>query len=163
MKKYIRASILTPLAIGIAILIYLVEALAGNPPISSQGDLTETFYPILLSLIAMPFIAKLIRDGIREANTEDDAQPTAFALPLKSIKSIKSIGVALAIGLFVLGFASAGFAIAAPIFVFVLQCRFDGQMRGVFKKAMGAIGIAAVVYLLYVYGFDIRLPIVGGA
>lgn len=157
MKKYIRASILTPLAIGIAILIYLVEALAGNPPISSQGDLTETFYPILLSLIAIPFVAKLLRDGIREANTEDDAQPTAFALPLKSI------GVALALGLFVLGFGVIGFAVAAPVFVFVLQCLFDGQMRGVFKKVVGAIGIAAVVYLLYVYGFDIRLPIVGGA
>lgn len=156
MKKYIRASILMPLAIGIAILIYFVEALSGNPPISSQGDLTETFYPILLSLIAIPFVAKLIWDGIREANV-DDSEPKRFALPLKSI------GVALAIGLFVLGFASVGFAITAPIFVFLLQFLFDGCVQEVFKKAVGAIGIAAVVYLLYVYGFDIRLPIVGGA
>ena len=154
MKKYIRPSILTPVAIGVVIIIYLIEALTGNPPVSSQGDLTETFYPILLSVVGIPFVIKLIRDGIREAN---DTDMTKLAIPRKSI------GVALAIGIFVLGFGAVGFAVAAPVFVFMLQFLFDDRVQGVFRKALGSVLIAVVVYLLYVYGFDIRLPIIGGA
>ena len=155
-NKYIRPSILTPLAIGIAVAIYLIEALAGNPPVSSQGDPTETFYPILIAVLAIPFVVKLMRDGIREAGS-DDADTTELTVPLKSI------GTAGAIGLFVLGFGVVGFALAAPVFVFLLQLLFDDRVQGICKKAVVSVVISAVVYLLYVYVFDIRLPIVGGA
>ena len=155
-NKYIRPSILTPLAIGVAVIIYLIEALTGNPPVSSRGDPTETFYPILIAVLAIPFVVKLIRDGIREARS-DDADTTELTIPLKSI------GTAGAIGLFVLGFGVVGFAIAAPVFVFLLQLLFDGRIRRIFRKAVVSVVISAVVYLLYVYVFDIRLPIVGGA
>ena len=155
-NKYVRPSILTPLAIGIAVIIYLIEALTGNPPVSSRGDPTETFYPILIAVLAIPFVVKLMRDGIREARS-DDADTLELTIPLKSI------GTAGAIGLFVLGFGAVGFAIAAPVFVFLLQLLFDGRMQGIFRKAVVSVVISAVVYLLYVYVFDIRLPIVGGA
>jgi hypothetical protein len=154
LKVYLRRSVITPVITLIALFVYGFSALKIAPPIAGDGILSESFFPLLVFLLAAPFSIKMIFDAIKTVQKEqpDDKKSET---PLFSLKP----GLIGLITLFLaLGLAPLGYVIVAPVYVFLFMLIYDDKPQGILKKIIFTIFITIFVYVLYEIIFDIQFP-----
>lgn len=148
-NPYLRASIVTPAVFLVATVVYGCFALR-LAPLAIDGQLSESFFPLLVSMISLPTCIVLIVSGVKEARKEVGEREVQ--LPLKAVL------VALDIGVFLFLFAHFGFTLASPVFVFLFMLIYDDKPQGFLRKLVYTLCIVAFVYVLYEICFDVRFP-----
>ena len=150
MGKFLRKEVVTPAVTLLFLLIYSIEALKLSEPIV-KGVPQESFFPIIIIVIGALAAGSLLYTGIKTALADGGRTATEH-------KSIKPLLVVAAFAFLVFFFDILGYVIVAPIFVFALMMIFDDKPQHYLKKIIFSILIAAFVYLLYTYVFDINFP-----
>jgi hypothetical protein len=149
-KAYIRKEIITPLVVLFFLTIYVVSALKLSPPVVG-GLLQESFFPLLIFVIAAPVALMLLFEAVKKIRSETSQSAKAKI-------NIKPLLIAGITALFILGFEPLGFVITAPVYVFLFMLIYDDKPQGIVKKIIFALLISAFVYLLYAFVFGIRFP-----
>lgn len=130
---------------------YLVSALSLGAPVS-DGGLTPSFFPILVGAAAILFAAVLIVQHLRSAAPAAEAEAPG---------SYTHIWVALAILVYIIGFKPLGYFLSSGLFVFALIVIFS-SFEKLLLKAVFAVVITGVAYLMFQELFGVRLPTLWG-
>jgi hypothetical protein len=149
-KAYIRREVITPLVILAVLAVYIVSALRLSPPLV-KGLPQESFFPLLIFILAVPAALMLLYRGVREVRRGD-------SVPSGGTFGVKPFLIALISALLILFFEPLGFAITAPLYVFCFMMIYDDKPQGIIRKIIYTLLITAVVYVLYVVVFNIRFP-----
>lgn len=153
LKPYCQKAVITPLIIIAVLLVFLVSMLRVAPPVE-DGVLSESFFPTLIFLVGTPVAFLLLFDGIKTVRKEQSQKQAA-----ENQGGYKKIFFITAVILFlVFTFELFGYAIVAPIFVFLFMLIYDDKPQKIAQKLICAIVIAAFVYVLYGIVFDVRFP-----
>jgi hypothetical protein len=154
LKVYIRRSVITPLVTLIVLFVYGFSALKIAPPLGQDGILSESFFPLLIFLLAAPVSVKMLFDAVKAVQKEQSDnkknKPRSF--------NIKPVLVGLIILFLALGLNPLGYVIVAPVFVFLFMLIYDDKPQGILKKILFTILITILVYVLYEIVFDIQFP-----
>lgn len=151
MKKYVRKEVITPAVTLLFLLIYVLEAAKLSAPMV-EGVPQESFFPIIIVVIGVLAALSLLFSGIKTARAETETQTE------EKPRTIKPLLVVAALAFLIFFFDLLGYAIVAPIFVFALMMIFDDKPQHWKKKIIFSILVAAFVYVLYTYVFDINFP-----
>lgn len=152
-KNYLQSMVIIPLCVQIALIIYVVSALQLAPPIV-KGMLSESSFPFFIFLIATPAAIKLLFDGLKVVKKEIAEGKEVVAVK----KSIKPVLIVLVMAVFIALFEVLGFSILAPLYVFFFMLVYDDKPQHILRKIIYALLVAVVVYIMYVFAFDIRFP-----
>ena len=150
MGKFLRKEVITPAVTLLFLVIYIIEAMKLSAPIV-KGVPQESFFPIIIVIVGVLTAGSLLYSGIKTAlkeNVTTDMKP----------KSYKPLLVVAALAFLVAFFDTLGYVIVAPIFVFALMMIFDDKPQHIVKKIIFSVLVAAFVYVLYTYAFDIQFP-----
>ncbi|QEN09470.1 tripartite tricarboxylate transporter TctB family protein [Oceanispirochaeta crateris] len=152
-KRYLQSKVIIPLCVQVVLTIYVVSALQLAPPIVNRM-LSESSFPFVIFLIATPAAIKLLFDGVKEVKTEiSEGKEIVYVR-----KSIKPLLIVLIMAVFILLFELLGFSILAPLYVFFFMLVYDDRPEKIVKKISYSLLVAIVVYVMYVFAFDIRFP-----
>ncbi|GEN23593.1 hypothetical protein HCU01_15420 [Halomonas cupida] len=142
-------------------LIYLVAALGIAPPISN-GNITASFFPVVLGLIMVVALAVSMLGDRRKAAAESDDKPSTEA---GASTSFGPLAVVVLTAVYIALFSSLGYFISTTLYAFAMTLVFSagrptpGQLL---VKALIAVAIAVLGYGLFEWVFQVRLPVLWG-
>lgn len=142
-------------------LIYLIAALGIAPPISN-GNITASFFPVVLGLIMVVALAVSMLGDRRKAAAESDDKPSAGA---GADRSFGPLAVVVLTAVYIALFSSLGYFISTTLYAFAMTLVFSagrpapGQLL---LKALIAVAIAVLGYGLFEWVFQVRLPVLWG-
>ncbi|ALM54212.1 tripartite tricarboxylate transporter TctB family protein [Halomonas huangheensis] len=153
-------------------LVYLVAALDIAPPVSN-GNITASFFPIVLGLIMLMALGASVLGDRRKARAavatnkasatpNDDAQAPEKA----SAGSLRGpLAVVVLTAAYIAMFASLGYFISTTLYAFAMTLVFSSGRPGrrqLVVKALIAVAIAVLGYGLFEWVFQVRLPVLWG-
>ncbi|WP_319416018.1 tripartite tricarboxylate transporter TctB family protein [Marispirochaeta aestuarii] len=145
-NRFLRSGIIVPLFLLIVTMGYLLEALRMAPMVRNDIP-SESFYPIILSILMIPLCLRQLVVGLRDSSSSDARE-----------LSKPPLIIALVIGIFIFAFSKIGFLVTAPLFVFFFMLFFDDKPQKIGRKIISAILITAFVYVMYEFIFGIHFP-----
>ncbi len=143
MDRFLRSSVSTHLCILLFSLMYMIAALHMNMPIVN-GVLTESFFPLLISSLAIVVSAHLV---LQSLSVDDNF-----------VVSRKTVIIMLGTFLFPVLFGVIGFTFSVPLYIFFLEIIFDDTVGNIKKKIIASAIISLFVFILYQIIFQIRFP-----
>ncbi|WP_148254171.1 tripartite tricarboxylate transporter TctB family protein [Aidingimonas lacisalsi] len=152
-----------PALILIVTTIYLVEALKMAPPIQG-GDITASFFPVLLAVIMYLSIVVVLWQGRnkRDGHDTDDSGDEAKATETGE-RQFGALWVTLLTGVYIGVFSVIGYSLSTFLYVFLLTFIFGERGFGKGGKAwivkiLAAAIITLLGYALFELIFQVRLP-----
>lgn len=142
-------------------LIYLVAALGIAPPVSN-GNITASFFPVVLGLIMVVALAVSMLGDRRKAVAEHDDKPSAGA---DASRSFGPLAVVVLTAVYIALFSSLGYFISTTLYAFAMTLVFSAgrpSRRQLLAKALIAVTIAVLGYGLFEWVFQVRLPVLWG-
>lgn len=147
--------------------IYLVEALQMMPPIK-RGDITASFFPVVLAVIMYLSIGIVIWQGRSEsgkAATVDTPPPAASErqAEVAGLNRFGALWVTLATGVYIGVFSVIGYSVSTFLYVLLLTFLFGNPRPGKggrawIVKISAALLITLLGYALFELIFQVRLP-----
>jgi hypothetical protein len=153
LKLYCRKSVITPLVTLGVLIVFVVSMLRVAPPVE-DGSLSESFFPVLIFLAGAPAAILLFFDALRTIRKEQPVKKE----PEKRGGCGKIFLVAALILFLALTFEPLGYAITAPVFVFLFMLIYDDKPQKIIQKIIYTLLITVFVYILYGVIFDVRFP-----
>jgi cobalamin synthase len=153
LKLYCHKAVITPLAILAVLLVYLVSMLRVAAPIE-DGILSESFFPLLIVLVAAPVSILLLFDAIKSTPKKQ----AGGGETKNKADSKKPFFIALLVLFLVLAFEPLGYIVTAPVFVFLFMLIYDDKPQKIVRKLIYTLLVVAFVYVLYGIVFDVRFP-----
>ncbi len=145
--------IVLPLFLFIVTTVYLVAAFQIKPQVD-EGVVGPKFIPILASIFMYIVLGLIVRRTVREANQEDS---TGDGLAKTDWKGLGLI--VLSIALYISLFKVLGYLLGTFLFVYCLLYVFGLEGCGQIKRVLYSVAITAVFYILFVFIFQVRLPV----
>lgn len=152
--------------------IYLVEALQLMPPIK-RGDITASFFPVVLAVIMYLSIGIVIwqgRSGSGKTATVDTPPPAAAETQAEAgvpaLNRFGALWVTLATGVYIGVFSIIGYSVSTFLYVLLLTFLFGNPRPGKggrawIVKISAALLITLLGYALFELIFQVRLPTLG--
>lgn len=151
MKKYYTKEVLTPAVTFLFLILYISGAARLSAPIV-DGVPQESFFPIIIFVIGFIASLSLLISAIKNANAADAVKKE------KGVVNRKPFYIILATVFMIFFFDILGFAIVAPIYLFMLMMIYDDKPQAIVKKGIVSVLITAFVFAIYTYIFDINFP-----
>ncbi len=168
-NPYLTASVLTPIGIIVILLFYYISSFELGGII--KNDLpSSSFFPFLifvLGIIAASVLLieailevkkdikenKIVEQEIDETREKRDENGRIILDP-----KYKPFLITLLTVLFIVMFKYLGYVLTAPLYIFGFQVIYDDKLEKFGKKAIVALIVTLLVYVLYVGCFKILFP-----
>lgn len=139
-------------------IIYLCSALALSPP-SVNGSLSPSFFPIILGIAATTFCTiQILRDFKSLKNTAQELVSEApETSAIGAIKTNSVVKLVLATGVYIALFVALGYLISSALYTYAVILIFSDNKQPI-KKALIALTITAIGYIVFQELFNVRLP-----
>ncbi|WP_197038286.1 tripartite tricarboxylate transporter TctB family protein [Billgrantia saliphila] len=145
--------------------IYLVNALQMMPPIK-RGDITASFFPVVLAVIMYLSIGVVLWQGRSEAGkgAAPETPPAAGAeASVPALNRFGALWVTLVTGLYIGVFSVIGYSLSTFLYVLLLTFLFGNPRPGKggrawIVKIAAALVITLLGYALFELIFQVRLP-----
>nr|WP_300313021.1 tripartite tricarboxylate transporter TctB family protein [Halomonas sp.] len=142
-------------------LVYLVAALGIAPPISN-GNITASFFPVVLGLIMLVALGTSVLGGRRKTAAESEDEPSTEA---DASTSFGPLAVVVLTAAYIALFSLLGYFISTALYAFAMTLVFSAGRPGrqqLLVKALIAVAIAVLGYGLFEWVFQVRLPVLWG-
>ncbi|MGR4070439.1 tripartite tricarboxylate transporter TctB family protein [Billgrantia sp. C5P2] len=150
--------------------IYLVEALQMMPPIK-RGDITASFFPVVLAAIMYLSIGIVIWQGRSETGKSTTvetpaADETQAEAGVPALNRFGALWVTVATGAYIGIFSVIGYFTSTFLYVLLLTFLFGNPHPGTGGRAwavkiLAALLITLLGYTLFELIFQVRLPTLG--
>ncbi|GHC32649.1 tripartite tricarboxylate transporter TctB family protein [Aidingimonas halophila] len=142
--------------------VYLIEAVKMTPPVKN-GDITASFFPIVLAMIMYLSIAIVLWQNRRNAREESTPTEDTEAGPTTSTQRYGALWVTVFTGLYISVFSVIGYTVSTFVYVLSLTFLFGNREPGQGRSAWIVKIVAAAIITLFGYAlfeliFQVRLP-----
>lgn len=142
--------------------VYLVEAVKIAPPLKN-GDITASFFPVVLAMIMYLSIAVVLWQNHRKAHADSTPTDDNETSPATPIQRYGALWVTVFTGLYISVFSVVGYSISTFVYVLLLTLLFGNREPGQGGKAWIVKIVAAAIITLFGYAlfeliFQVRLP-----
>lgn len=133
-----------------------------TPPLKN-GDITASFFPIMLAVIMYLAIAIVLWQNRRKAREESKETAETEAGPSTSTQRYGALWVTVFTGLYISVFSVIGYTTSTFVYVLLLMFLFGNREPGQGGKAWIIKVVAAAIITLFGYSlfeliFQVRLP-----